>query len=86
MDKLAFMRAQSAVFTEGIGREGIGTLSERALHRILKLAFEPNEAFHEKKVLGSVADIQNEGGIVEIQTRAFEKCARSLKNFCRIFP
>lgn len=81
MDKLAFMRAQSAVLEEGIGREGIGTLSERALHRILKLAVEPNEAFHEQKVLGSVADIKNGQRIIEIQTRAFERLLPKLRKF-----
>ena len=81
MDKRSFLRAQAAVLGEGIEREGIGTLSERALHRILKLAFEPNEAYHEKKVLGSVADIQNESGIIEIQTRAFEKMRPKLARF-----
>ncbi len=86
MDKAAFMRAQSAVLTEGIGREGIGTLSERALHRILKLAIEPNEAFHEQKVLGSVADIQNEQGITEIQTRAFEKMRPKLIKLLPHYP
>ncbi len=86
MDKAAFMRAQSAVLSEGIGREGIGTLSERALHRILKLAIEPNEAFHEQKVLGSVADIKNENGIVEIQTRAFEKMRPKLEKLLPHFP
>ncbi len=86
MDKLAFIRAQSAVLSDGIGREGIGTLSERALHRILKLTLEPNEAYHEKKVLGSVADIQNEQGIIEIQTRAFEKMRPKLEKFLPHFP
>lgn len=81
MDKLSFLRAQSAVLGEGIAREGIGTLSERALHRILKLAVEPNEALHEQKVLGSVADIVNADGITEIQTRAFERLAPKLKKF-----
>lgn len=86
MDKAAFLRAQNAVLTEGIGREGIGTLSERALHRILKLAIEPNEACHEQKVLGSVADIQNEQGITEIQTRAFEKMRPKLEKLLPHFP
>lgn len=81
MDKLAFLRAQSAVLSEGIDREGIGTLSERALHRILKLAIEPDESLHEIKVLGSVADIKNEAGITEIQTRAFERMVPKLKRF-----
>lgn len=81
MDKLSFMRAQSAVLGEGIERAGIGTLSERALHLILKLSVEPNEEFHEKKILGSVADIQNERGIIEIQTRAFERLVPKLSKF-----
>ena len=81
MDKRAFFRAQAAVLGEGIEREGIGTLAERALHRILKLAYEPNEECHEKKIFGSVADIQNERGIIEIQTRAFEKMCPKLAKF-----
>ena len=81
MDKLSFMRAQAAVLGEGIERAGIGTLSERALHRILKLAAEPNEEFHEKKILGSVADIANAHGIIEIQTRAFERLVPKLSKF-----
>ncbi len=81
MDKRDFLRAQSAVLGQGIGREGIGTLSERALHRILKLAIEPNEECHEKKILGSVADIFNAEGITEIQTRAFERLVPKLSKF-----
>lgn len=81
MDKAAFLRAQAAVLGAGIDREGIGTLSERALHHILKLAIEPNEALHEQKLYGSVADILNENGITEIQTRAFERLVPKLSKF-----
>ena len=81
MDKRAFSRAQNAVLGEGIVKNGIGTLSERALHRILKLAYEPDESLHEQKVQGSVADILNADGIVEIQTRAFERLLPKLKKF-----
>lgn len=86
MDKASFLRAQSTVLGEGIEREGIGTLSERALHRILKLAEEPCEACHEIKVKGSVADIKNADGIVEIQTRAFERMPPKLKKFLPEYP
>lgn len=86
MDKLSFLRAQSAVLGEGIGREGIGTLSERALHRILKLSVEPDETCHEIKVLGSVADILNADGITEIQTRAFERLVPKLRKFLPEYP
>ena len=86
MDKAAFLRAQNAVLSSGILREGIGTLSERALHRILKLAIEPDEGCHEQKVLGSVADIKNGQGITEIQTRAFEKMRPKLAKLLPHFP
>ncbi len=61
--------------------EGVGTLNERTLHAMLKLQYEPNAERHEVKVCGYIADIQNEQGIVEIQTRCFEKLVPKLKAF-----
>lgn len=77
------MRAQSAVLGGGIDRTGIGTLSERALHRILKLATEPSEALHEQKIEGFVSDVLSGGKITEIQTRAFERLLPKLSKFLR---
>jgi len=61
--------------------DGIGRLSEKSLHRILKLYIEPREELHEKKLLGSVADILNEDGVFEIQTRSAERLVPKLSKF-----
>ena len=59
----------------------IGTLSEKTLHRVLKYFFEPNDEFHEVECYGSVADIKGENGIIEIQTRSFDKMLPKLERF-----
>ena len=59
----------------------IGRLSEKTVHRTLKFLFEPNEIFHEVAYLGSVADIKNSDGIIEIQTRSFDKLIPKLDRF-----
>ena len=76
-----FDNARLLVLGETYGSSGIGTLGERALHRILKLYFEPDESFHEIKFLGSVADIKNSEGITEIQTRQLSKLVPKLEKF-----
>lgn len=49
---------------------GIGRLSEKSVHKILKLYIEPDESRHEIELLGSYVDVFNEDGVYEIQTRA----------------
>jgi hypothetical protein len=60
---------------------GIGTLSEKMLHRILKYCIDPNPKNHEVAILGSVADVKNSEGIFEIQTRAFNRLVPKLERF-----
>lgn len=60
---------------------GIGTLGERTLHAALKLYYEPNTDLHEVGVGRFVADIQNESGIIEIQTRGFHLLRGKLESF-----
>ena len=60
---------------------GIGTLAEKRIHRVLKYYFEPREEYHEVPYLGSVADIKNEQGIIEIQTAGFIKLKSKLSRF-----
>ena len=50
-------------------RGGIGTLGEKSLHAALKLYYEPDSSRHEIPVGQYVADIVNEEGIIEIQTK-----------------
>lgn len=60
---------------------GIGTLSEKTLHAVLKNYYEPNIDYHET-ILGSfVADIYKDGEIIEIQTAAFNTMRKKLEYF-----
>ena len=47
----------------------IGTLGEKSLHAVLKRYYEPDRSCHEIPVGNYVADIVNQDGIFEIQTR-----------------
>ena len=60
-------------------RTGIGTLCEKPLHRILKFYLEPNEEYHEVKLLGSVVDVYNGREVFEIQTGGFLPLVKKLK-------
>lgn len=69
MDALRFSNARARVLSESGPDAGIGRLSEKSLHKILKYYIEPDDRFHEVPFLGSVADIKNASGIYEVQTR-----------------
>lgn len=86
IDKSGFDKARLKVLGETYENSGIGTYSEKTLHRILKLYFEENEDFHEVKFLGSIADIKNEERIYEIQTRAFGRLVPKLEKFLKQTP
>ena len=60
-------------------KNGIGTLSEKPLHKILKYYFEPDESKHEIKVFDSVADVFDGNEIFEIQTGGFLPLVKKLK-------
>ena len=62
-------------------REGIGTLGEKTLHAAVKYYLEPDDSCHEVPYLGFVADIKNEAGVIEVQTRAFDRLRRKLAVF-----
>lgn len=64
--------------------EGIGRLNEGTLHRTLKLYFEPDPARHEIKIGRFVADVLNQDGIIEIQTRSFSGMADKLEDFLSV--
>ena len=61
--------------------KGIGTLSEKTLHAVLKMYYEPDEDNHEVAIDGYFADIYNEHGIIEIQTRQLNKLRDKLSVF-----
>ena len=78
---LRFSSARRRVLGEEHETVGVGGLGEKSMHKMLKLYIEPREEFHEVKYLGSVADVKNEEGIFEIQTRGVEKLAPRLKKY-----
>lgn len=61
--------------------KGIGTLSEKTVHAVLKLFYEPDEDYHEVAIDGYFADICNDSGIIEIQTRGMNKLRGKLETF-----
>ena len=77
-DKERFCESCHAVCGSVPNRNGIGVLSEKTLHCVIKRFIEPNETLQEVKVGGYYADIKNEDGIFEIQTRSFNKLRTKL--------
>ena len=67
-------------------RPGIGTLSEKTTHAILKNYYAPNEDNQEIPIENYVADIYLNGEIIEIQTRHFYKMRDKLKAFLPVYP
>lgn len=51
-------------------RDGIGTLSEKTVHAVLKYYYEQDQSHHEIILEKSVADIFTGSEVIEIQTRA----------------
>ncbi len=79
IERERFSAAASAVLS-GDGVDcGIGALSERSLHRILKLYTDPCRENHEVSYLGYVVDVMNSDGITEVQTRDFARLLPKLE-------
>jgi hypothetical protein len=57
---------------------GIGTLSEKSIHSLLKEYLEPDKQYHEVKVGNYIADIKKDNEIFEIQTQQFKKLLSKL--------
>jgi hypothetical protein len=62
-------------------RLGIGTLSEKTLHAILKHYYEPDEDCQEIPIGRYYADIYRDGKITEIQTAQFNRMRDKLEAF-----
>lgn len=86
MDNRRFLEACDKVFHIERERKKIGTLSEKTTHAVLKHYFEPDESRHEIKVEGYFADIQNQEGIIEIQTGNFNQLRKKLNVFLELAP
>ena len=80
-DKQRFSEACRALCGELPSRKKIGVLSEKTLHSVIKRFIEPNEALQEVKVGGYYADIKNDDGIFEVQTRSFNRLRAKLTSY-----
>ncbi|MCI9338519.1 MAG: hypothetical protein HFH93_13455 [Lachnospiraceae bacterium] len=85
-DKKAFEEAKRKIIGTDRQRLGIGTLSEKTVHAILKNYYEPDEDRQEIPIENYVADIFAEGEIIEIQTRQFDKLRGKLSAFLPLYP
>lgn len=85
-DKEAFEQAKKKIIGVDRQRLGIGTLSEKTVHAILKNYYEPDEDKQEIPIDNYVADIYTRGEIIEIQTRQFNRMRDKLDAFLPQFP
>lgn len=81
-----FEKAKDKIIGTERLREGIGTLSEKSVHAVLKNFYAPNQDFHEVPIEGYVADIYTGKEIIEIQTRQFNRMRDKLTAFLPISP
>ena len=59
IDQTAFDAARQKIIGKSHNDKGIGTLSEKTLHAVLKAYYEPDEDKHEVALDGYYADIFN---------------------------
>lgn len=87
MDTEYFERCRTAVLDrERLGDGGIGTLSEKTIHSVLKQYISHSLSCQEVKVGTFFADVMIDGHIFEIQTRQFNKLRRKLDYFLKDHP
>ncbi len=86
LDREAFEEAKEKIIGVDRQRLGIGTLSEKTVHAILKHYYEPDEDKQEIPIENYVADIYADGEIIEIQTRQFNRMRDKLKAFLPLYP
>ena len=86
MDETSFAAACRAVEAAGRADQGVGTLGEKTLHAVLKRMIEPDTARHEVPVGAYVADVLNEEGIFEVQTRSIHRLKPKLTALLPEYP
>lgn len=83
---MEFNHAREKIIGSNRQRMGIGTLSEKTLHAILKNYYEPDEAKQEVPINRYVADIFNGEEIIEIQTSQFNRMREKMNVFLPLYP
>lgn len=86
IDEKRFEHAKNKVIGINRERQGIGTLSEKTVHAVLKNYYAPDTDMHEIPIGNFVADIYTGSEIIEIQTRSFNAMRRKLTAFLPEYP
>lgn len=81
-----FQTAKEKIIGVTRERRGIGTLSEKTVHAVLKYFYAPDEAMHEIPIGNYIADIYTGREIIEIQTRSFHAMRSKLSCFLQNYP
>lgn len=76
-----FEKIRDEVIAKQMATNGIGTLSEKTIHAVLKSYYAKLPEYEEVRRCGFVADVCCGFEITEIQTRQFYKCKRKLDAF-----
>ena len=86
MDESSFAAACRAVQQTGRADQGVGTLGEKTLHAVLKRMIELDMSRHEVKLGRYTADVFNERGVFEVQTRSRHKLKPKLTALLPYYP
>lgn len=86
IDENRFEQAKNRVIGVGRVRQGIGTLSEKTMHAVLKNYYAPDTDMHEIPIENYVADIYTGTEIIEIQSRSFNTMRKKLSAFLPLYP
>lgn len=86
IDEKRFETAKNKIIGIERQRQGIGTLSEKTVHAVLKHYYAPDEDMHEIPIENFVADIYTGSEIIEIQTRSFNAMRKKLEVFLPLYP
>ena len=85
-DEALFLKACDEIVQKNCVWNGIGTLSEKTLHAVLKKFYEPDISHQEIPLEGYVADIFRDNEIIEIQTQNFNAMRKKLDTFLPLYP
>lgn len=80
-DNERFEMIKNRILNVSRGNTGIGSLSEKSVHAVLKSYYAPNDDMIEVAINGFVADVCFDRNIYEIQTRQFYTMKRKLDAF-----
>ena len=86
IDQARFEAAKEKIIGKNRERQGIGTLSEKTMHAVLKNYYAPDEDMHEIPIENYVADIYTGTEIIEIQTRSMNRMRKKLEAFLPLYP